>query len=252
MVSMSCLRAWTTSELERRSGTISGRCGQGARRARGARRGACAPAREELGQELGQLLRVGVLERDDLQLAQRHLDVHQVEHLEEPADVGGAVGDDQEIRLAVRGEGALGGHERAQQRDRVLGADELEWDHLAHHLVVGQAGAHLPADDGLHGGLGGVLPKDDPVQVAGAHRGETVDVEDGEQHREDLVARDLAHRLDFPAARRGREHVVETHDLGGGLDHDLHVGVVEVQHELPRGRARGRRRRRRRRFGRRR
>ena len=38
----------------------------------------------------------------------------------------------------------------------------------------------------------------------------------------------------------GREHVVEAHDLGRGLDHDLHVRVVEVQHELARGRARRR------------
>jgi len=118
--------------------------------------------------------------------------------------------------------------------------DELERHDLGDDLVRREVRAHLPPDDRLHRRLRRALTGDDPVQAAGAHRGEAVDVEDREQHREDLVARDLAHRLDrdLPAARRRREHVVETHDLGGGLDHDLHVGVVEVQHELPRGRAR--------------
>src|SRR4029453_14583551 len=83
MVSTSPLRAWTMSEFERRSGTISGgrapppppRPPPPASAAPAAGPGPKAAGLEELVEDGGHLRGLGVLQRHDLQLVERHLDV---------------------------------------------------------------------------------------------------------------------------------------------------------------------------------
>ena len=111
MVSISPLRAWTISAFERRSGTISGGRSEPptdppppapAPRRAGATGGGSAPAGrgadpaaagpgpgaeatglEELVEDGRHLARLGVLQRDDLQLVERHLDVDQLDDVEQ-------------------------------------------------------------------------------------------------------------------------------------------------------------------------
>jgi hypothetical protein len=146
----------------------------------------------------------------------------------------------------VGGHGALLSHEGAEEIDRIGRADVLERHDLGQDLVARAHRVDVPSDHGPHGRLRCPLAGDDPVEIARAHGGQAVDVEDGQQHVEDVVAGDLAGGLDrdLPPPRLWRQHVVEPHDLGGRLDHDLHVGIVEVENDVAGTRgARGRRRR---------
>ena len=272
MVSISCLRAWTMSEFERRSGTISGRSALGPEPATGRRRRHDAGRRRRAGGAAAAALAPAARKRP---LAKSWVRIcatscasayfsgticssfsatstsTSFEDVEQPADVRRRVGDDEEVRLAVGRDSALGGHERAQQRDRVLRA--VNWSGMSCVTTSsgGRPGRCLrptmvrPASAARPRG-------DDPVQVAGPHRGQAVDVEDREQHREDVVARDAPGGLhrDLLAARARRQDVVEDHDLARGLEHDLDVGIVEVEDdELARGWADRRRRGRRARSG---
>ena len=146
IVSMSARRACRISEFERRSGMMSGArsapasgvgaaprtagagAGPGAAGGAGAQRrarDARAPAprtrrREELRENRGQLGRVRVLDRHDLQLFPPHLDVDGAHDVEEPAHVRRRVRDDEDVGLAVRDEVAAGGDERAQDRAEIV------------------------------------------------------------------------------------------------------------------------------------
>ena len=176
-------------------------------------------------------------EGDDLELVHRHFHVHQLDDVEHAADVGGRVRDDEEVRLAMGGDAALLGHEGAQEIHGIRRADVLQRNELGQDLVPAARGICLASDDRSDRGLGRAFLRDDAIEVARLDGGQAVDVEDRQQHIEDVVVGDLADGLDrhlSTACRRG-QHVVEADDLGGRLDDHLHVGIVEVEHDVARG-----------------
>ncbi len=116
-------------------------------------------------------------------------------------------------------------------------ADVLQRNELGQDLVPAARRICLASDDRSDRGLGRAFLRDDAIEVTRLDGGQAVDVEDGQQHIEDVVVGDLADGLDrhlSTACRRG-QHVVEADDLGGGLDDHLHVGIVEVEHDVARG-----------------
>jgi hypothetical protein len=231
------------SEFDRRSAAIDGAPpGPPGSNPETGRRGAEATAREELLEHRRQLLGVRVLERDDLGLLLHARHVHALQDLEDAPDIGGGVGDDEEIGALVRVERALLRHEGAQEAHGLGGVEELQRHDLGQHLVARNAGRLAP-DHRADGRLRGALAGNDPVDIARLHRGEPVDVKDRHQQREHLVAPDPADGLQrhLPAAYVGRQHVVEAGGLRHRLDDDLDVRVVEVERHLapPRGRRGG-------------
>ncbi len=197
-----------------------------------------ATAREELREDLGDLLCIGMLELDDLELARRHVHVNQLQDVEEAPDVRRDVGDHQEVRVPVRVERGLPGHERTQQVHCVGRAHELERCDQGDDLIARDARLDLVTDDRQGRRLRRSLLRDDPVDAARLDGGQTVDVEDREEQGEDVFHGDPARGLDrhLLAAHLGREHVVEHHQLARGLEHDLEIGVVEVEHDETAGR----------------
>ena len=58
---------------------------------------------------------VGVADAFDRQLVECDLDVDEAHDIEEPPDVRGGIGDDQNVGFTMRDETTAGRHERAQQ-----------------------------------------------------------------------------------------------------------------------------------------
>ena len=194
-----------------------------------------AAAREELGQDLRDVLGIGVLQRQDLELVQRHVDVHQLQDVQEPPDIRRGVGDHQEVGVARGADRALRRHERPQQVQHVGRAGELQRDELGDHLVARHTGVELGADDGPRRCLDRALLGDDPPHVAGLHGGEAVDVEDREEDGEDVVHRNAPGGLDghLLAPRPRSQDVVEDQQFARRLQDDLDVGIVEVEDDEP-------------------
>jgi hypothetical protein len=194
------------------------------------------PGGEHLVEKLSQLLGIGIAEGNDLELVQRHFHVHQLDDVEHAPDVGGRVRDDEEVRLTMGGDAALLGHEGAEESHGVRGVYVPQRDELGQDLVAAARGIRFASDHGSDRSLGRALLRDDAIEIARLDGGQAVDVEDGQQHVEDVVGGDLPDGLDrhLPAARRGGQHVVEADDLGGGLDDHLHVGIVEVENDVTR------------------
>ncbi len=220
-----------------RRGGGSGGCNRAARLPR---RRAEAAARKELREDLRDLLSIGVLQLDDLELARRHVHVDQLQDVEQAPDVRRHVGDHEQIRVPIGVQGALSRHERAKQVHRIGSADELERRDQGDHLIARDVGLDLVTYHCQGRRRWRSLLRDDPVDAARLHGGQAVDVEDREQHGEDVFDRDPTRRLDrhLLAAHLGREHVVEHHQLARGLEHDLEIGIVEVEHHEPAGRRR--------------
>ena len=130
------------------------------------------------------------------------------------------------------------------------GAKRIGHD-LRDDLVTGARGIRGGAHDGGHRPLARALDRHDLVEVAGAHGGDPVHLEDRQQDAEDVLLGDPPRRLhgDLLARHARSQHVVEAHDLAGGVDDRLDVGVVEVEHDEPAALGRRDRRRRRRRGG---
>src|SRR5262249_59504606 len=113
-------------------------------------------------------------------------------------------------------------------------ADVGHRDDLGDDLVLAAGRIRLASDDGGQRTLAGGGQGHDLVQVAGADRGDTVDLEDGQQDVEDFVLGNPAGGLDrhLLAGHPWSDRVVEAHDLAGRLDHRLDVRIVEVQDDL--------------------
>ena len=209
------------------------------RRRDGDRRRADAPAREELVQDPPEVDRVGEPHGDEPHLVERDLHVEHVHDLEEPGDVGGGVGQDQQVAL----DDEVASLDERPEGDRdPVGRGVLEGHDLGDQLVVAARGVCLAADHRGQRALADRRGRQDLVEVARANGGHAVDLEDGQEDVEDLVLRDPARGLDgdLLAGHARPDRVVEPGDLAGRLDHGLDVGVVEVEHDLP---ARARRRR---------
>ena len=249
-----CLRAWTTRAFERRSATMSGvpsatppssptaTDGRGGAPGAGGTPGTggeamAAPPRIRLKKNWvrswANSLGVRMLERDDLRLLESHRHVHDLQDFQDAADIGGGVGEDEEVGLPVGADRALGGDVGAQERGRVGGTEILQRHDLGDDLAACRIGSGLAAHHGAQGRLRRALASDDAIDVVGLDRGEPVRVEDGQQEVQDLFTWDLAHRLQghLPAAHVRSEDVVEARDLGGRLHHHLDVRVVEVEHD---------------------
>src|SRR5262249_15195068 len=167
---------------------------------------------------------------DDLQLFLRHLDVDQTDDVEQPRDVRCGVGDDQDVRLAVRDQRAPRRDEWAQERAQIVDRRVLDGDDLGDDLV-GRAGrVRGRAGDRRDGALARTLDADDLVEVPRLDGREAVHLEDGQQDTEHLFLRDAARSLhrNF-AADVGRQDVVEADDLARRLDDGLDIGVVEIE-----------------------
>src|SRR5439155_24681631 len=102
---------------------------------------------------------------DDLELVHRHFHVDEPDDVEHAADVGGRVGDDEQVRLAMRRDAALLWHEWTEEIHRVHRVDVLEGDELGQRLVAAARGIRLAADHGPDRGLGRALPRGDAVET---------------------------------------------------------------------------------------
>ena len=216
-----------------------GRAGVGGGRGDRDRRRADPPAREELVQDPPELDRVGVPHGDEPHLVEHDLHVEHAHDLEEPGDVGGGVGHDQQVALDDE-VAAL--DERPEGYRDPVGRGVLERHDLGDQLVVAARRVGLAADDRRQRALADRRGRQNLVEVARANGGHAVDLEHGQQDVEDLVLRDPARSLDgdLLAGHARSDRVVEPGDLAGRLDNGLDVGVVEVENDLS---ARARRRR---------
>src|SRR5215468_3093170 len=132
----------------------------------GRRCGAEPACGEHLVEEHGQLLGIRVADGNDLELVDGHLDVGELEDVEETPDVRRRVGDHDEVGLAVQAHRALTRHEGTQEVHRVLRADVLEAHDLGDELVAGTRRIDFGAHHGADGRLGSALARDDAVHVS--------------------------------------------------------------------------------------
>jgi hypothetical protein len=174
----------------------------------------------------------GVLDGDDREVVEGDRDVGELQDIEQTAQVTRGVRDQEDVRFALGRDATLLGHERPKQLGCIGGREILQGQDLGDHLVGRERGIHLSTHDDLRRRLGSPFLGNDPVERAGAHGGQAVDVEDRQEEPEHFVTGHPSYRLhgDLPAPRGRRDHVVESHDLGGRLDHDFHIGAVEVEH----------------------
>ena len=192
----------------------------------------------DLGQLLGEGVRVRVLDLDDGELLPIAFDVERVEDREQSSDVALAVGDDDRVgRLVGDQRGVL----RDQGFDRLgdrVGVDEAERDEARDEAVAIRGRAVVL--DRVDARLLDVADRQDLVGVAGAeHQREALHLQHRLEDREGLVDGDLRRRHDRHAAAHAVvvDEVVPRHPRDGVDDHgQLDVGEIERDQLLAVGR----------------
>ena len=150
-----------------------------------------------------------VLQRIDADaLAAEHVRVEDLDQLEQLADVGGSVGDDQKVGRLVKGDIAASRQVGREQFRHVAGRHEVQGNDLKHPAVPrgGGGGARLPPD--VQGQLLDVPAGKDAVYGTGLDHGDTVDLQDGLEKGHEVAASHLA--------------------VGEDVDHSLDIGIDDV------------------------
>ena len=157
----------------------------------------------------GQVGGPGVLERIDADaLAAEHGRVEDPDQLQQFADVGGSVGDDEKVGGPVIGDVAALRQEGIEQLGHVGGRHEVDGDDLKHPAVPGGGSGGCRVAPDVQGQLFGIAAGKDAIDGPRLDNGGAVDLEDGLEQRHEVAASHLA--------------------VGEDVDHSLHLGIDQV------------------------
>ena len=167
-------------------------------------------------------------------LVAEDLGVEDPDQLQQLAQVGGGVGEDQKVGAQVIGDVAARRQVGSEQLGHFGRRHEVQGHHLQYPLGRGPAAL---AD--LQGKLAGVLAGKDAVDGALADHGGPVDLQDGFQQRSEVAAPHAAVGVDVDRALHpGVQQVVQL-ELAGQAAHELGqaaLHAVEPHRRVPGGR----------------
>ena len=181
-------------------------------------------------QDRRHLGRVGKANRDDVDTVAERLPIDAGDDLEQAGDIRDRIDDHEEVHVGPRDELSVLREQWLKQPNEIGDRSGRDGHDLGDDLVARPRPVGERADDGRNRPHPGSFSANDLVHVAGLDRRESVHVEDGPKHVEQIASRDLAdgangHR---PLNVR-REEEIEADDLADRLNDGRDVRVVEVE-----------------------